>query len=196
MARKSQERLIDDAAGALREYYAGGRKDADLLKAAAADLVELRSRFTRTADGLPDWSGHTGPYRTAVGEIYSRAGLSAAEREPFRKTFAYWVRLALDDRGIPSEELTANGIKPLNPKARQTKKRTTDAAIAATFAPDTTAANRVVFAERLLAQAAGEDIAALAPSHRQVIRIALDNIAEHTENLRGAVAGDPSADAG
>ena len=193
MARKSIERLTADAADALRRYHEGGQHDTDLLRAAAGDVVELRSRFHRDKDGLPDWSGRTTRYRDAIAEVFHRAGLKPRQVEALQRKLGYHVRLTIDAREIPAEDLEATGIEPTNPKVRQTRKRATDAAIAAAFAPETTAADRAVFAERLLAQAASEDIGELPPRHLAVIGIAMDGIATYTENLRAAVA---EADAG
>lgn len=193
MARKSTERLIDDAATALREYHAGGQHDPDYLRAAAKAVVELRSRFTRDKDGFPDWSGRTKPYRDAAAEVYRRAGFKPGEAEGWQRKLGYYVRLALDARDLPAAELEAVGIQPLNPKTRQTLKRTEDAALSAAFMPDTNAATRVHLAERLLVQAAAADLAELPAPHRAVIRISLDGIDAAASNLRDAVE---EADAG
>lgn len=189
MAKKSQDRVINDAANLLRQYYAEGGHNADLLRAAADSVVELRSRFTRKNDGGTDWGGRTTDYRDAIAEVYSRAGLDPDRISHLQGKFAYHVRKALDAR-VPAEELAAAGFGVDSPKEKQTRKRTSDAAIAAAFAPDTTAMHRVVFAERLLAQAADEDVTDLPASNLDAISKALDAVDDHAAVIRAAVSGE------
>jgi hypothetical protein len=188
MPRKSKNNVAERAATTLRAYLEGGQLDTALLKQAATEIVELRSRFARK-DGGTDWGGRSQEYRDAIRDVYTRAGLPATIDHALVSRINYRVREALDAR-VPADELEAAGFSAGNPKKRQTEKRAADAAIGAALSPTVTPAVLIVQANNLLQRAETDDsLAEMTAKERGVCKLALAAIQAHAEALSKRLAG-------
>ncbi|MFB6726802.1 hypothetical protein ACFCV3_41925 [Kribbella sp. NPDC056345] len=120
-------KLIDDISATLRKYLDQGATQTDLVKAACADIVQLRSKFTR--DDEIDWQGRSGGFQHAMGEVYSRLNVHDRQRKNLQSKISHYVNIRLREVANP-EDLKAAGMSELSPNARIALRRDINAATA------------------------------------------------------------------
>lgn len=116
-------KLLDRIAATLREYLDQPRTD--LLRAAGADVADLRALFTR--NDAPDWSGRSREYRDAMTEIYNRLNVHGKDRENLQFNVRFHAGNVIRERA-DAGELEAAGLDTVSPRDRIQRKR--DAALA------------------------------------------------------------------
>jgi hypothetical protein len=117
----------DEVVRILRAIKALPAEDRERRTVLYRDLAEasvaLREHYL-TAEGTPDWSGHTHAYRHAVRALYKAAGYQPEEARTVQSAVRYHVGNAVRRRLSPSE-LDAAGLAEISPveSARKIRKR-------------------------------------------------------------------------
>lgn len=158
-----------------------------LLRDLAAALLDLREHFI-TESGDPDWRGRTWDYRAAVRELYSRAGVPAAEASALQAATRYHIGNALRERLSP-EQLEDLGLGKPGPRERvKSAHEARSAAIAALKGDgdDPDALRTIAAVWALVSRLAPERVAALRERDRAAARKLLGEIAGRAVVLRDA----------
>jgi hypothetical protein len=186
MQRKSLERAMEDATQSIRAYLVN--ESTSHLRAAARDVVEIRSRMT-TGDGRPDWGGRSSGYRRAIAEILQAAGVPAESRQGVQSGIRYHLGNALRER-LTADELRDAGMSHLAPKERMRGRKAAVVAVAESVG--VTAGSLEGNPPRVLARAAAlleyaarqSDLDALAKEEQVAARLHLDDVDTYVSELR------------
>lgn len=119
--------LLDRITETLRTYLEQGATRTDLLSAAGNDIAKLRSMFTR--NDVPDWSGRSYAYKTAMSEVYSRLNVQGDRREALQFAVRFHAGNAIREMADASE-LEASGLDASSPRDRIQLRREVNAATA------------------------------------------------------------------
>ena len=181
-------RAASDTLRRFKDLEPGTPARTGLLKAAAANLVDLREFYT-TATGEPDWKGSTQAYKTAVSEVYSAAGMSRDEQASVSASVRYHIGNYMRTKLSP-EELEDLGLRLDAPRARHVHRREQRSALLTSLTSPGTEAPHL---EPLLALTAAlgvlgnvteEELAALSEGGKKSARARLRSISAECKRLR------------
>ena len=155
-----------------------------LIRECAAMLVELREHFL-TDDGRPDWTGRTWPYRAAVRELYSRAGIPPAEATSLQAAVRYHAGNFLRDL-LTATELEEYGIGPETPRDRTRASHSARNALVHALRGEGSGediARALAMVVAMLERLSAERVAELRGKERRRVVALLRRVAERTERL-------------
>ena len=170
--------LVAEGAHLAYRYAQASAKEGGttILRSLAHVLVELRARH-ETSDGVTDWAGRSGDYRSAAASIYEQSRLSEDELTAMQAALRYHVGNVL--RAVaPADELAALGMTTKRPvdRVRDTRERLAALARAGAAGGDGAAADpvRMVLAVRVLLERIAAEPKALEAltlqERRQIVR--------------------------
>lgn len=178
--------LVKKAADLLGEYMRNGRTRTDLLKRAAAVIVELRSQFALD-DGRVDWSGRSHPYRKAIAAVYRGADIGADDLDTVQSALRYHIGNLLRERA-EDEDLEAVGLTLTSPKQRIGRNRNIVAALAGSVGEATSDPIRLLTsADALLDYLTDEKVSELIGAQLVAATLAIESLEAQVARLRAAL---------
>jgi hypothetical protein len=153
--------------------------------------VEARAHFF-TKEGEPDWLGRTYAYRSWIRETMSDANVPGAEITSLQAAIRYHSGNILRRR-LDQDTLDELGLVKSSPRERSIEKRERTSETVSLFngGAEFDSADAILSVCRLanvaLARVSTRFVSGLTAKRRQMVREALQMVADHAEELAGAI---------
>lgn len=181
--------LRDSAVALLKNYLAAsGEQRTPILRQLAEILVESRQHFAR-ADGSPDWTGRSWPYRQFVRELYEDAGVAKTDLNTIQSKARYHISAVLRDF-LDEETLLEYGLAFESQRDRSRDRRMARTATLNAFTARDVGGGALMSmttAFTMLSRVNAEELANLDPTSRAMVEDAAASIIERVHAILNAI---------